>query len=82
MAVDTAGVDRALGAIGTTFRLTRLYPPTHTAVMEALRQIGDALPPLAARVQEPCKLSDLHVARQQMLSLQGSCTRAASGRSR
>jgi len=48
MAVDTAGVDRALGAIGTTFRLTRLYPPTHPAVMEALRQIGDALPPLAA----------------------------------
>src|SRR3989441_575362 len=48
MALDTAGVDRALGAVGTTFRLTRLYPPTHPAVMEALRQIGDALPPLAA----------------------------------
>ncbi|HEU5261421.1 MAG TPA: HEAT repeat domain-containing protein [Gemmatimonadales bacterium] len=48
MVVDTAGVDRALGAIGTTFRLTRLYPPTHPAVVEALRQIGEALPPLAA----------------------------------
>jgi HEAT repeat protein len=48
MATDTAGVDRALGAIGTTFRLTRLYPPTHPAVQEALRQIGEALPPLAA----------------------------------
>jgi hypothetical protein len=48
MATDTAGVDRALGAIGTTFRLTRLYPPTHPAVREALRQIGEALPPLAA----------------------------------
>lgn len=48
MAVDTAGVERALGAIGTTFRLRRLYPPTHPAVMEALRQIGEALPPLAA----------------------------------
>src|SRR5256884_658580 len=27
MTTDTTGVDRALGAIGTTFRLTRLYPP-------------------------------------------------------
>jgi len=48
MATDTVGVDRALGAIGTTFRLTRLYPPSHPAVQEALRQIGEALPPLAA----------------------------------
>ena len=48
MAAETAGVERALGAIGTTFRLTRLYPPSHPAVMEALRQIGEALPPLAA----------------------------------
>lgn len=48
MAAETAGVERALGAIGTTFRLTRLYPPSHPAVMEALRQIGEALPSLAA----------------------------------
>lgn len=48
MTTETAGVERALGAIGTTFRLTRLYPPSHPAVMEALRQIGEALPPLAA----------------------------------
>ena len=48
MAAETAGVDRALGAVGTTFRLMRLYPPTHPAVVEALRQIGEALPPLAA----------------------------------
>ncbi len=48
MATDTAGVDRTLGAIGTTFRLMRLYPPTHPAVIEALRQIGEALPALAA----------------------------------
>ena len=47
MPADTAGVDRALGAIGTMFRLTRLYPPTHPAVAEALRQVGDALPQLA-----------------------------------
>jgi HEAT repeats len=48
MASDTTGVDRALGAVGTTFRLMRLYPPTHPAVVEALRQIGEALPSLAA----------------------------------
>jgi HEAT repeat protein len=48
MAVTTAGIDHALGAIGTTFRLVRLYPPTHPAVQEALRQISAVLPPLAA----------------------------------
>ena len=48
MAADTTGIDRALGAIGTTFRLTRLYPPTHPAVVESLRQVGEALQPLAA----------------------------------
>src|SRR5437879_5780544 len=48
MALDTAAIDRALGAIGTTFRLMRLYPPSHPAVAEALRQIGEALPALAA----------------------------------
>ncbi len=47
MAIDTATVDKALGAIGTTFRLTRLYPPTHPAVLEAMRQITVALPALA-----------------------------------
>ena len=48
MAIDTAGLDKALGAIGTTFRLTRLYPPTHPAVQEGLRQIAAGLPALAA----------------------------------
>lgn len=48
MAIQTAGVDKALGAIGTTFRLTRLYPPSHPAVLEAIRQITTALPALAA----------------------------------
>jgi len=48
MAIDTGAVDRALGAIGTTFRLTRLYPTSHPAVLEALRQVSTALPPLAA----------------------------------
>jgi len=48
MAIDTGAVDRALGAIGTTFRLTRLYPPSHPAVLEAMRQITNALPALAA----------------------------------
>src|SRR5881396_1406589 len=48
MAIDTGAVDRALGAIGTTFRLTRLYPPSHPAVLEAMRQITSGLPALAA----------------------------------
>ena len=48
MAIDTAGLDKALGAIGTTFRLTRLYPATHPAVQEGLRQIAAGLPGLAA----------------------------------
>ena len=47
MAIDTGAVDRALGAIGTTFRLTRLYPASHPAVLEAMRQITAALPGLA-----------------------------------
>src|SRR6059036_4049039 len=48
MAIDTAVVDKALGAIGTTFRLTRLYAHTHPVVLEGMRQITAALPPLAA----------------------------------
>src|SRR5687767_4105887 len=48
MAIDTGAVDRALGAIGTTFRLTRLYPASHPAVLEAMRQVTAALPGLAA----------------------------------
>lgn len=48
MAIDTGAVDRALGAIGTTFRLTRLYPPSHPAVLEAMRQISTSLAGLSA----------------------------------
>ncbi len=47
LALDTGAVDRALGAIGTTFRLTRLYPPSHPAVLEAMRHITASLPALA-----------------------------------
>ena len=45
--MDSAAIERVLGAIGSTFRLTRLYPPSHPAVMEAMRQISSALPELA-----------------------------------
>ncbi len=48
MATDVAGVERALGSIGTTFRLVRLYPSTHPAVLEALRQVATVLPALQA----------------------------------
>src|SRR5207237_540414 len=60
---------RALGAIGTTFRLTRLYPPTHPAVQEALRQVGEALPPLAAvgTVEWKVGATGLHWHGQQLL---------------
>src|SRR5207249_8857899 len=47
MAVDTTPTERALGSMGTGFRLTRLYPATHPAVQESLRQITASLPPLA-----------------------------------
>src|SRR5437764_5245550 len=69
MTTDTTGVDRALGAIGTTFRLTRLYPPTHPAVQEALRQVGETLPPLAAvgTVEWKIGATGLHWHGQQLL---------------
>src|SRR2546422_2647976 len=48
MAVDPVGIARPLGAMGTPFRLPRLSPPSHPAVIEALHHISDALPLLAA----------------------------------
>jgi hypothetical protein len=48
MATETTGMERALGAIGTTFRMTRLYPPIHPALVEAVRQVSETLPALAA----------------------------------
>jgi len=38
-----SGIDLVLGALGTTFRLIRLYPPSHPAVVEAMRHLADAL---------------------------------------
>src|SRR5919108_81545 len=69
MTTDTAGVDRALGAIGTTFRLPRLSPPSPPAVQEALRQVGEALPPLAAvgTVEWKVGATGLHWHGQQLL---------------
>src|SRR5256886_4123661 len=69
MTTDTTGVDRALGAIGTTFRLTRVYPPATPAVQEALRQVGEALPPLAAvgTVEWKVGATGLHWHGQQLL---------------
>src|SRR2546428_5767225 len=45
--MDTAGLERALGAIATPFRLARRYPPTHPAVVESMHQVTAALPGLA-----------------------------------
>src|SRR5580765_5031525 len=48
MTTQATGMERALGAIGTTFRMTRLYPPIHPALVEAVRQVSETLPALAA----------------------------------
>ncbi|HKC47430.1 MAG TPA: HEAT repeat domain-containing protein [Gemmatimonadales bacterium] len=45
---DFAILERCLGAIGTTFRLVRYYPPTHPAVQEGLRTVAAQLPAMAA----------------------------------
>src|SRR5207245_2529842 len=50
MAVDTAALDRALGAIGTTFRLNRLYPPTDPAMQESLGPLTLVLGGRSARM--------------------------------
>jgi HEAT repeat protein len=69
-AIDTGAVDRALGAIGTTFRLTRMYPTSHPAVLEALRQVTAALPGLAAlgTVEWKIGATGLHWHGQHLLS--------------
>src|SRR3989449_470030 len=69
MAVDTTALDCALGAIGTTFRLTRLYPATHPAMQEALRQVTAALPGVAAlgMVEWNVGATGLHWQHQQLL---------------
>ena len=45
---EIATLERCLGAIGTAFRLARLYPPTHPAVQEAMRHVAAQLPSVAA----------------------------------
>ncbi len=45
---DLATLERCMGAMGTAFRLVRLYPSTHPAVQEALRTLAAQLPGVAA----------------------------------
>lgn len=45
---DQTPLERFLGAMGTAFRLTRLYPATHPAVQEALQQLESLLPGVVA----------------------------------
>lgn len=45
---EFSNLERCLGAIGTAFRLVRLYPSTHPAVQEAMRMIAVHLPGMAA----------------------------------
>src|SRR2546429_8859275 len=66
---DTPGLDGAGGAMGTTSRLPRWSPPPPPAVREALRQVGEALPPLAAvgTVEWKVGATGLHWHGQQLL---------------
>src|ERR1700758_4020310 len=79
MGAETAGIERALGAIGTTFRLTRLYPPSHPAVVEALRQGTAALPAGAAAGTVEWKIgaTGLHWQGQQLLPRNGQLAELA-----
>jgi hypothetical protein len=79
MAVDTNAWDHALGAIGTTFRLTRLYPATHPAVLEALRQVTATLPAIATRgaVEWKVGATGLHWQHQQLLPRNGQLAELA-----
>ncbi|MGH7752993.1 MAG: hypothetical protein ACREN5_09265, partial [Gemmatimonadales bacterium] len=47
--MDVTVIERTLGSLGTAFRLSRLYPPTHPAVMESVRQLHTTLPALAGQ---------------------------------
>jgi HEAT repeat protein len=66
--MEARGVEQVLGALGTTFRLTRLYPPSHPAVVEAMRNIADALTAAAADsvVEWKVGATGLHLAGQQL----------------
>lgn len=65
---QASGTDLVLGALGTTFRLTRLYPPSHPAVVEAMRHLADALAAVAGDGQVEWKVgaTGLHVLGQQL----------------
>src|SRR5256885_3988002 len=63
------GRARPRGRAGTPCRPPRLYPPPPPAVREALRQVGEALPPLAAvgTVEWKVGATGLHWHGQQLL---------------
>jgi HEAT repeat protein len=65
---QTSGTEQVLGALGTTFRLTRLYPPSHPAVVEAMRHLADALTAVAGdgAVEWKVGATGLHVQGQQL----------------
>lgn len=68
MTVQTPALEQILGALGTTFRLTRLYPASHPAVVEAMRNIASALTTVAAESMVEWKVgaTGLHLAGQQL----------------
>ena len=67
--LQASGIEQVLGALGTTFRLTRLYPPSHPAVIEAMRHIADALAGVAgdgAVLEWKVAATGLHLQGQQL----------------
>ncbi|HTR19622.1 MAG TPA: HEAT repeat domain-containing protein [Gemmatimonadales bacterium] len=77
---DLSALERALGAIGTAFRLHRLYPPSHRAVQEAMRQVEVLLPPIAELGTVECKVgvTGFHVQRQHLLPRNAQLAEIAS----
>ena len=68
LTLQTSALEQILGALGTTFRLTRLYPASHPAVVEAMRNIANALMPVAAEsvVEWKVGATGLHLSGQQL----------------
>jgi len=79
---DQTALEHALGAIGTTFRLHRLYPPSHRAVQEAMRQVEALLPGIAPADAGPveCKVGStgFHVRGQHLLPRNAQLAEIAS----
>ena len=66
--IDPA-LERALGAIGSTFRLTRTYPSTHPAVTEGMRLVAESIAAASHVFPQSCGVGvqGLHAEGKQLL---------------